>query len=158
VLYWFTGVRHAGHTNNCEPGTFVPRDHLQPGDLVFFYSPVHHVAIYMGNGKIIHTYGKPGVTITDLNSGWWSSHYNTARRVLPNGQAAPTTVSSPVAATPTPAVQPVKGSPIDRPSSPAAAVKHSKALTAAHHAETPSRHHMHHHVHHHQHDDEHDQD
>lgn len=64
-------------------GTYVPRNQLKPGDLVFFYSPIHHVAIYIGNGKILHTYGKPGVTISNLNSGWWSKHYTTARRVLP---------------------------------------------------------------------------
>ncbi|GAA3400321.1 C40 family peptidase [Paenibacillus hodogayensis] len=63
-------------------GTFVPRSQLQPGDLVFFYSPIHHVAVYIGNGKIMHTYGKPGVTISDLNSGSWSKRYATARRVL----------------------------------------------------------------------------
>jgi cell wall-associated NlpC family hydrolase len=63
-------------------GTYVDRNQLQPGDLVFFYSPIHHVAIYMGNGKLLHTFGKAGVTITNF-SGWWSSHYNTARRVLP---------------------------------------------------------------------------
>jgi cell wall-associated NlpC family hydrolase len=62
-------------------GRFVPRSQLRPGDLVFFYSPVHHVAIYIGNGKIIHTYGKPGVTISSIKSGWWSKHYQTARRV-----------------------------------------------------------------------------
>jgi len=27
---------------------------LLPGDLVFYGSPVHHVAIYVGNGKVIH--------------------------------------------------------------------------------------------------------
>ncbi|SDP24064.1 Cell wall-associated hydrolase, NlpC family [Paenibacillus sp. yr247] len=63
-------------------GKFVPRNQLQPGDLVFFYSPIHHVGIYIGNGKVMHTYGSPGVTITDMNSGWWSNHYATARRVL----------------------------------------------------------------------------
>ncbi|MDF2716579.1 MAG: hydrolase, partial [Paenibacillus sp.] len=62
-------------------GTYVPRSQLKPGDLVFFYSPVHHVAIYIGDGKILHTYGDPGVTITDLDSGWWDEHYTTARRV-----------------------------------------------------------------------------
>ncbi|WP_261381568.1 C40 family peptidase [Paenibacillus cremeus] len=64
-------------------GTYVPRNQLQPGDLVFFYSPIHHVAVYIGNGKIMHTYGRPGVTISDLNTGWWSAHYATSRRVLP---------------------------------------------------------------------------
>lgn len=70
-------------------GTYVSRSQLQPGDLVFFYSPIHHVAIYMGDGKLLHTYGKGGVTITKLSKGWWDSHYTTARRVLtPSGQAA----------------------------------------------------------------------
>ncbi|NOV03856.1 C40 family peptidase [Paenibacillus planticolens] len=63
-------------------GTYVPRSQLQPGDLVFFYSPIHHVGIYIGNGKILHTYGSPGVTISDMNSGWWSRNYKTARRVI----------------------------------------------------------------------------
>ncbi|MGO4495425.1 C40 family peptidase [Paenibacillus sp. 2RAB27] len=63
-------------------GTYVPRNQLQPGDLVFFYSPIHHVGIYIGNGKVMHTYGSPGVTITDMNAGWWSTHYKTARRVI----------------------------------------------------------------------------
>jgi cell wall-associated NlpC family hydrolase len=35
-------------------GTQVSRSQLQPGDLVFFYSPVHHVGIYVGNGTMIH--------------------------------------------------------------------------------------------------------
>ncbi|SDM92577.1 NlpC/P60 family protein [Paenibacillus sp. yr247] len=63
-------------------GKFVPRNQLKPGDLVFFYSPIHHVGIYIGNGKVLHTYGSPGVTISDMNSGWWSNNYATARRVL----------------------------------------------------------------------------
>jgi lipoprotein Spr len=78
-----------------QAGTYVSRDQLQPGDLVFFYSPIHHVAIYMGNGKLLHTFGSAGVTITDLNSGWWNSHYTTARRVLPNGQTFNPSVPQP---------------------------------------------------------------
>lgn len=35
-------------------GTAVSRDQLQPGDLVFFGSPAHHVGIYVGNGCYIH--------------------------------------------------------------------------------------------------------
>ncbi|WP_020671488.1 C40 family peptidase [Amycolatopsis nigrescens] len=35
-------------------GTPVSRDQLQPGDLVFFYSPVSHVGIYIGNGQMVH--------------------------------------------------------------------------------------------------------
>ena len=32
----------------------VPLDQLQPGDLITYYSPVHHVAMYIGNGMIVH--------------------------------------------------------------------------------------------------------
>jgi len=35
-------------------GAAVPRDQLQPGDLVFFYSPVSHVGMYIGDGKMVH--------------------------------------------------------------------------------------------------------
>jgi peptidoglycan DL-endopeptidase CwlO len=35
-------------------GTAVPRANLQPGDLVFFYQPISHVGIYIGNDKIVH--------------------------------------------------------------------------------------------------------
>ncbi len=49
-------------------GRQVPRNQLQPGDLVFYYSPISHVALYIGNGMIVHarTYGKPlAVTSVD---------------------------------------------------------------------------------------------
>ena len=35
-------------------GQSVSRDQLQPGDLVFFYSPISHVGIYIGNGQMVH--------------------------------------------------------------------------------------------------------
>lgn len=35
-------------------GTSVSRDQLQPGDLVFFGSPAHHVGIYVGDGCFIN--------------------------------------------------------------------------------------------------------
>ncbi|MGW4484517.1 NlpC/P60 family protein [Amycolatopsis sp. NPDC004368] len=35
-------------------GTPIPRDQLQPGDLVFYYSPVSHVGMYIGAGKMVH--------------------------------------------------------------------------------------------------------
>ncbi len=34
-------------------GRHVPRSQLQPGDLVFYGSDLHHVAIYIGNGQMI---------------------------------------------------------------------------------------------------------
>ncbi|MFL6163095.1 MAG: NlpC/P60 family protein [Jatrophihabitantaceae bacterium] len=35
-------------------GSPVSRDNLSPGDLVFFGSPAYHVALYLGDGMIIH--------------------------------------------------------------------------------------------------------
>jgi hypothetical protein len=33
---------------------YVSRANLQIGDLVFYFSNIHHVAIYVGNGKVMH--------------------------------------------------------------------------------------------------------
>ncbi|OKP92463.1 C40 family peptidase [Paenibacillus sp. P32E] len=70
-------------------GRAVSKANLKAGDLLFFSSGsrangsnVTHVAVYMGNGKILHTYGSPGVTISNLNSGNWKRTYLKARRVL----------------------------------------------------------------------------
>lgn len=32
----------------------VPKDQAQPGDLVFYYSPIGHVGLYLGNGMMVH--------------------------------------------------------------------------------------------------------
>ncbi|MGY1683602.1 C40 family peptidase [Geodermatophilus sp. SYSU D01176] len=50
-------------------GTAVSKADLQPGDLVFFYSPVSHVGMYIGNGQMVHSSsaGKP-VAVADLDS------------------------------------------------------------------------------------------
>jgi cell wall-associated NlpC family hydrolase len=68
-------------------GHFVPRSQLKKGDLVFFSVPgkprvINHVAIYAGNGVILHTYGAGGVRFTKLSVKSWSDRYITARRVL----------------------------------------------------------------------------
>jgi cell wall-associated NlpC family hydrolase len=34
-------------------GARVSRGNLQPGDLVFFGSPIHHVGMYVGGGSFI---------------------------------------------------------------------------------------------------------
>ncbi|WP_308194649.1 C40 family peptidase [Pseudonocardia kujensis] len=59
-------------------GTPVSKGSLQPGDLVFFYSPVSHVAMYIGNGQVVHasTSGQP-VKISSLNA----MPFSGARRV-----------------------------------------------------------------------------
>lgn len=33
---------------------YISRSELRPGDLVFYYSDLHHVAMYAGNGWIVH--------------------------------------------------------------------------------------------------------
>jgi cell wall-associated NlpC family hydrolase len=44
-------------------GTPVSSSQLQPGDLVFYYSPVSHVGMYIGNGKIVNA-ENPSVGVT----------------------------------------------------------------------------------------------
>jgi cell wall-associated NlpC family hydrolase len=60
-------------------GVPVSRSQLQPGDLVFFYSPVSHVGMYIGNGQMVHasTSGTP-VQVVSLDS---MPGYNSARRI-----------------------------------------------------------------------------
>ncbi|MGP3943300.1 MULTISPECIES: C40 family peptidase [Streptomyces] len=43
-------------------GRRVTRDQLAPGDLVFFYSGVSHVGLYIGDGRIIHA-PRPGAPV-----------------------------------------------------------------------------------------------
>ena len=40
----------------------VPIEQIQPGDLVFSGSPIHHVGIYIGGGKMVHA-SQPGVGV-----------------------------------------------------------------------------------------------
>jgi peptidoglycan DL-endopeptidase CwlO len=60
-------------------GSPVARSALLPGDLVFFYSPVSHVGIYIGNGQMVHasTSGEP-VKTASVDS---MPSYNSARRI-----------------------------------------------------------------------------
>ena len=46
----------------------VPIDQAQPGDLIFYYSPIGHVGIYVGGGHLIHAYtpGEP-VRLSTVN-------------------------------------------------------------------------------------------
>ena len=49
-------------------GVHVSSSDLQPGDLVFYYSPISHVAIYIGNGLIVHAANPgAGVKVSDLH-------------------------------------------------------------------------------------------
>jgi cell wall-associated NlpC family hydrolase len=60
-------------------GRSVSRDELQPGDLVFFYSPVSHVGIYIGNGQMVHAPTSGDVVkVAAIDS---MGHFSGARRI-----------------------------------------------------------------------------
>lgn len=60
----------------------VDQSALQPGDLVFFYSDLHHVGIYAGGGTFIHAANPTdGVVAESLFSSYWQSVYMGAGRV-----------------------------------------------------------------------------
>jgi cell wall-associated NlpC family hydrolase len=50
-------------------GRKVSLSDIKPGDLVFYYSPVSHVALYIGGGKIVHAANpRSGVNVAGLHS------------------------------------------------------------------------------------------
>jgi cell wall-associated NlpC family hydrolase len=61
-------------------GTPVSTSALQPGDLLFFYSPVSHVGMYIGNGQMVHasTSGSP-VKVASLD--YMMGNFSGARRI-----------------------------------------------------------------------------
>ncbi|WP_374967215.1 C40 family peptidase [Lysinibacillus sp. RS5] len=73
-----------------QQGTYVARNQLQKGDLLFFKSKKtgtdpDHVGMYIGNNKMIHMAdSKQNIVISDLNSKpYYTENYVSARRVLP---------------------------------------------------------------------------
>ena len=46
-------------------GRQISSGSLQPGDLVFYYSPIHHVGIYIGGGMIVHAANPGAGVLTD---------------------------------------------------------------------------------------------
>lgn len=64
-----------------QQGSPVSRSELQPGDLMFFYSPVSHVGIYVGNGQMVAASNpEDGVEVVDVSSSYWRENFTTARR------------------------------------------------------------------------------
>jgi len=72
-------------------GTYVSKENLDIGDLVFFDTSgtndhrINHVGIYIGNGDFIHaSSGKNSkkVVISNIDEGYYKERYVTARRVL----------------------------------------------------------------------------
>ncbi|WP_051348658.1 C40 family peptidase [Peribacillus kribbensis] len=77
-------------SNYAQMGYYVPKNQLQPGDLVFSSATpggkINHVAMYIGNNKIIQMADpKQNICITDITTTpYWINNYITARRVLPS--------------------------------------------------------------------------
>lgn len=70
----------AGQYSN---GRSVSKSELQAGDLVMFCSPINHVGIYVGEGKIVHAANTArGVTTDTINSGYYATNYYGARRIF----------------------------------------------------------------------------
>lgn len=58
---------------------------LQPGDLLFYATSggkkVTHVAIYLGDGQMIHSATSKGVSIASLNNSYWKPRFIGAKRI-----------------------------------------------------------------------------
>jgi len=71
MMAWAQGGVGLPHSSTAQQssGRRVAESDLQPGDLVFYYSPVHHVGMYIGNGQIVHAANpSSGVTVAGLHS------------------------------------------------------------------------------------------
>ncbi|CAG7626635.1 C40 family peptidase [Paenibacillus allorhizosphaerae] len=100
-------------------GKVVKKSELQPGDLVFSDTDrdgtINHVSIYMGNGKLLHTYKVGiGVTISDFKGSIWDETFVTARDVIGGDRQSNTDSQTPVKETPKPAKEPAPA--VEQPS------------------------------------------
>jgi cell wall-associated NlpC family hydrolase len=76
---WAHAGVHLPHSSAAQYGSgrHVSRSQLQPGDLLFFYSPIHHVGIYVGGSRMIdapHT-----GTVVSVRSVLWSNYVGALR-------------------------------------------------------------------------------
>ncbi len=61
--------------------TRIDQSQLEPGDLLFFYSDIHHVGMYVGGGIFVHAANPSvGVVAESLNSSYYQSVYMGAGR------------------------------------------------------------------------------
>jgi peptidoglycan DL-endopeptidase CwlO len=71
MMAWAQAGVSLPHSSGAQMGSGTPvsQSELQPGDLVFYYSPVSHVGIYVGNGQIVNALNPgAGVRISGVNS------------------------------------------------------------------------------------------
>ena len=61
-------------------GKAIPKNQLQPGDLVFFGKPISHVAIYLGPDRMLHA-PRSGSRVKIANMNMGRKPYIGARRL-----------------------------------------------------------------------------
>jgi cell wall-associated NlpC family hydrolase len=79
MMAWAQAGVGLPHSSSAQRGSGTPvsSSSLQPGDLVFYYSPISHVGIYIGGGRIVHAANpSTGVVV----SGVFSMPYSGAVR------------------------------------------------------------------------------
>ena len=67
---WATAGVSLPHSSSAQysSGRHISESELQPGDLVFYYSPISHVGMYIGNGQIVNALNPgAGVQISGLH-------------------------------------------------------------------------------------------
>jgi cell wall-associated NlpC family hydrolase len=79
---WAQAGVYLPHASSAQYSSTSRVSALQPGDLVFFYSDLHHVGIYVGGGTFVHAANPgDGVVAESLYSSYWQSVYMGAGRV-----------------------------------------------------------------------------
>ena len=80
MMAWAAAGKHLPHSarGQFHKGHAVSKKNLRPGDLVFFYAGIGHVAIYAGHGKVIHA-PQPGKRVSYISMKYMP--YEGARRI-----------------------------------------------------------------------------
>ena len=71
MMAWAQAGVGLPHSSSAQYGSgpHVAASELRPGDLVFYYSPISHVGMYIGNGLIVHAANPgAGVRVSELYS------------------------------------------------------------------------------------------
>ncbi len=71
MMAWAQAGVGLPHSSSAQYGSgpHIAMSDLQPGDLVFYYSPISHVGMYIGNGMIVHAANpSTGVVVSSVSS------------------------------------------------------------------------------------------
>jgi cell wall-associated NlpC family hydrolase len=79
MMAWAQAGVSLPHSSSAQysSGPHIAASDLQPGDLVFYYQPISHVGMYIGNGMIVHA-ANPSTGVT--TAGLYSMPYSGAVR------------------------------------------------------------------------------